>query len=42
MTQQYVHLSGRDLADKLENGMAQIHRWRILQLGEIDSSEITP
>jgi len=42
VTQQYVHLSGRDLADKLENGMAQIHRWRILQLGEIDSSEITP
>ncbi len=42
VTQQYVHLSGRDLADKLENGMGQIHRWRIQQLGESDSSEITP
>ncbi len=24
----YIHLSGRDLAAKLERGMAQIHSWR--------------
>ena len=33
-TQQYIHLSARDLADKLERGMAQIHAWRVAQLGE--------
>jgi site-specific recombinase XerD len=32
VTQQYVHMSGRDLARKLENGMAQIHEWRIREL----------
>jgi AraC-like DNA-binding protein len=31
-TLQYIHLSGRDLAAKLANGMAQIHAWRIAQL----------
>lgn len=35
-TLQYIHLSGRDLADKLAHGMAQIHRWRIRSLAEID------
>jgi integrase/recombinase XerD len=25
----YIHLSGRDLADKLNQGMRQIHSWRI-------------
>jgi site-specific recombinase XerD len=28
-TRHYVHLSGRDLAEKLESGMAQVHAWRI-------------
>lgn len=28
-TMQYIHLSGRELAAKLANGMAQIHDWRI-------------
>lgn len=39
VTQQYVHLSGRDLARKLENGMAQIHAWRVKELGESDTPE---
>lgn len=25
----YVHLSGRDLAEKLNRGMRQIHSWRV-------------
>ncbi len=29
----YIHLSGRDLADKLARGMSQIHAWRIAALG---------
>jgi site-specific recombinase XerD len=33
-TLQYIHLSGRDLAAKLANGMAQIHAWRIAQLAD--------
>ena len=33
-TLQYVHLSGRDLADKLARGMAQIHAWRAQALAE--------
>jgi site-specific recombinase XerD len=39
VTQQYVHLSGRDLADKLTNGMAQLHEWRVRQLGTDDTPE---
>jgi len=31
-TMQYVHLSGRDLANKLTRGMAQIHDWRVAML----------
>jgi len=31
-TMRYIHLSGRDLAHKLESGMAQLHAWRIAQL----------
>ena len=31
-TQQYIHLSGRDLAQRLTEGMAQIHADRILNL----------
>jgi len=28
----YIHLSGRDLADKLNRGMQQIHAWRVEML----------
>lgn len=28
-TLQYIHLSGRDLADKLAIGMQHIHAWRV-------------
>jgi site-specific recombinase XerD len=28
-TLRYIHLSGRELSDKLNRGMAQIHAWRI-------------
>lgn len=28
-TMAYIHLSGRDLAEKLNRGMQQIHSWRI-------------
>ena len=28
-TLRYIHLSGRDLADKLSRGMGQIHAWRV-------------
>jgi integrase/recombinase XerD len=31
-TLKYIHLSGRDLAEKLAKGMDQIHAWRIEQL----------
>src|SRR5579885_2183685 len=30
----YIHLSGRDLASKLANGMAEIHAWRTRMLKE--------
>jgi integrase/recombinase XerD len=30
----YIHLSGRDLSDKLSRGMAQIHQWRVGMLTE--------
>jgi integrase/recombinase XerD len=33
-TQQYIHLSGRDLAQRLAQGMAQIHANRILSLSD--------
>lgn len=33
-TLQYIHLSGRDLAAKLAQGMAEIHAWRVRQLTE--------
>jgi integrase len=33
-TLQYIHLSGRDLAERLANGMAQIHERRIADLAE--------
>lgn len=31
----YIHLSGRDLAKKLEQGMAAIHTWRVQRLAEV-------
>jgi integrase len=34
-TLQYIHLSGRDLASKLARGMAEVHAWRIAQIGEL-------
>src|SRR5450755_3679931 len=33
-TLQYIHLSGRDLADRLQSGMTQIHAERIAQIAE--------
>jgi integrase/recombinase XerD len=34
-TQRYIHLSGRDLAERLSSGMSQIHEARITQLAEV-------
>ena len=34
-TKKYIHLSGRNLAEKLEKGMNQIHAWRIAMMAEI-------
>jgi integrase len=34
----YIHLSGRDLADKLGRGMDHIHAWRIAMLTGIDAA----
>lgn len=36
-TLRYIHLSGRDLSDKLNRGMAEIHAWRISLLNGVDS-----
>lgn len=33
-TMLYIHLSGRDLAEKLQQGMQSIHRWRVALMGE--------
>lgn len=41
----YIHLSGRDLAEKLNKGMEQIHGWRVrtlARLGEQASGAATP
>jgi hypothetical protein len=32
----YIHLSGRDLAEKLQHGMEQIHSWRVQILTQLD------
>lgn len=32
----YIHLSGRDLAEKLAAGMEQIHTWRVERLAALD------
>lgn len=34
-TMRYIHLSGRDLADKLARGMEHIHAWRIGMLAQL-------
>ncbi len=34
-TQRYIHLSGRDLADRLARGMTQIHADRVALIGEV-------
>jgi integrase/recombinase XerD len=34
-TRLYIHLSGRELVDKFERGMASIHTWRIKMLAEV-------
>jgi integrase len=34
ITQQYIHLSGRELAKKLTDGLAQLHQTRTEQLAE--------
>lgn len=39
-TLQYVHLSGRDLADKLARGMAQIHDWRLRTLSTLTPGDV--
>lgn len=41
-TLQYIHLSGRDLADKLASGMAQIHTWRVQMLAHDSAQERQP
>ncbi|WP_406502561.1 tyrosine-type recombinase/integrase [Streptomyces sp. NBC_01602] len=33
-TLQYIHLSGRDLAEKLKSGMDHIHAWRVRMLAD--------
>lgn len=33
-TKIYIHLSGRELASKIERGMDQIHKWRLSTIGE--------
>ncbi len=35
-TLRYIHLSGRELSDKLNRGMAQIHAWRVSMLTELE------
>jgi integrase/recombinase XerD len=36
-TLRYIHLSGRDLAAKLADGMAQIHAWRVQMLATTEA-----
>jgi integrase/recombinase XerD len=39
-TMTYIHLSGRDLAAKLNAGMAQIHAWRVESLARPDGGQL--
>ena len=34
-TLRYIHVSGRELADKLERGMAAVHSWRVAMIEEL-------
>jgi integrase/recombinase XerD len=34
-TLRYIHLSGRELTAKFENGMAALHAWRIATIGQL-------
>ncbi len=34
-TLRYIHLSGRDLAAKLERGMAALHAWRVQMMAQV-------
>lgn len=36
-TMRYIHLSGRDLADKLNRSMEHIHAWRVEALTQMDA-----
>jgi len=38
-TLRYIHLSGRELADKLNRGMEHIHAWRVQALAGSGSAE---
>jgi integrase/recombinase XerD len=38
-TLRYIHLSGRDLADKLSKSMDHIHAWRVEALTRIEAAE---
>jgi integrase/recombinase XerD len=38
-TLRYIHLSGRELADKLNRGMEHIHAWRVQALAGADGTE---
>jgi integrase/recombinase XerD len=38
-TLRYIHLSGRDLADKLSRSMDHIHAWRVEALTRMEAAE---
>jgi integrase/recombinase XerD len=40
-TMRYIHLSGRDLAEKLNRGMDQIHAWRVEMLAQLAAASST-
>ncbi|MCH0561501.1 site-specific integrase [Streptomyces sp. MUM 16J] len=39
-TMTYIHLSGRDLAEKLNQGMEQIHSWRVDMLARLGTGTV--
>ncbi|MFB7958038.1 tyrosine-type recombinase/integrase [Streptomyces sp. NPDC056045] len=39
-TMTYIHLSGRDLAEKLNQGMEQIHSWRVDMLARLGTDSV--
>lgn len=39
-TMTYIHLSGRDLAEKLNQGMEQIHSWRVDMLASLGTDSM--